>query len=139
MGIDVNVKIGDLVVQKDLAQSLREIASGGRAAFYEGRIAQQLIKGSEGWFSAEDLKSHTTRVLQPLSVKYRDLTIYGQPPPTQGMILMEELLINERFDITALIEMQSWVILSSSMLMSSRSCQRKTSTLAHHRFLWILR
>ena len=104
MGIDVNVKIGDLVVQKDLAQSLREIATGGRAAFYEGRIAQQLIKGSDGWFNAEDLKAHTTRVLDPLSVKYRNLTIYGQPPPTQGMILMEELLLNERFNVASLSE-----------------------------------
>jgi gamma-glutamyltranspeptidase/glutathione hydrolase len=104
MGIDVSLKIGDLVVQKNLAQSLREIASGGRAAFYEGRIAQQLIKGSEGWFNAEDLKAHTTRVLDPLSIKYRDLTIYGQPPPTQGMILMEELLLNERFDVASLSE-----------------------------------
>jgi gamma-glutamyltranspeptidase / glutathione hydrolase len=104
MGIDVNLKIGDLVVQKELAQSLREIAAGGRAAFYEGRIAQQLVAGSEGWFSAEDLKNHTTRVLAPLSVKYRDITVYGQPPPTQGMILMEELLINERFEIASLSE-----------------------------------
>ena len=104
MGIDVNVKIGDVVVQKNLAKSLREIATGGRAAFYEGRIAQQLIKGSDGWFNAKDLKAHTTRVLDPLSIKYRDLTIYGQPPPTQGMILMEELLLNERFDIAALSE-----------------------------------
>ena len=106
MGIDVTVKVGDLVVQKNLAQSLREIAAGGRAAFYEGRIAQQLIKGSDGWFSAEDLKAHTTRVLDPLSVKYRDITVYGQPPPTQGMILMEELLINERFDIASLSEVE---------------------------------
>jgi gamma-glutamyltranspeptidase/glutathione hydrolase len=104
MGVDVKVKVGDLVVQKDLAASLREIAEGGRAAFYEGRIAQQLIKGSEGWFNQEDLKNHTTRVLDPLSIKYRDITIYGQPPPTQGMILMEELLLNERFDIASLSE-----------------------------------
>jgi gamma-glutamyltranspeptidase / glutathione hydrolase len=104
MGIDVNLKIGDLVVQKELAQSLREIAAGGRAAFYEGRIAQQLVAGSEGWFGADDLKNHTTRVLAPLSVKYRDITVYGQPPPTQGMILMEELLINERFEIASLSE-----------------------------------
>ena len=104
MGIDVTVKIGDLIVQKDLARSLQEIATGGRSAFYEGRIAQQLIKGSQGWFSAEDLKAHTTRVLDPLSIKYRDYTIYGQPPPTQGMILMEELLINERFDVANLSE-----------------------------------
>jgi gamma-glutamyltranspeptidase / glutathione hydrolase len=104
LGVDVNAKIGDLIVQKYLAQSLREIATGGRGAFYEGRIAQQLVSGSNGWFSAEDLKAHTTRVLDPLSIKYRDLTIYGQPPPTQGMILMEELLINERFDLATMSE-----------------------------------
>ena len=104
LGVDVNAKIGDLIVQKNLAQSLREIAAGGRTAFYEGRIAQQLVSGSDGWFSDEDLKAHTTRVLDPLSIKYRDLTIYGQPPPTQGMILMEELLINERFDLATMSE-----------------------------------
>ena len=104
MGISVDTKIGDLVVQKDLARSLREIAEGGREAFYEGRIAKQLVAGSEGWFNAEDLKAHTTRVLDPLSIKYRDITIYGQPPPTQGMILMEELLLSERFDFGALSE-----------------------------------
>lgn len=104
MGIDVNVQIGDLIVQKDLARSLREIAQGGRSAFYEGRIAEELIKGSQGWFNSEDLKAHTTRVLDPLAIKYRDLTVYGQPPPTQGMILMEELLLNERFDLATLSE-----------------------------------
>jgi gamma-glutamyltranspeptidase/glutathione hydrolase len=104
MGINVDVKVGDLVVQKDLARSLRDIAQDGRAAFYEGRIAQQLINGSDGWFNEEDLKAHTTRVLAPLTVKYRDITVYGQPPPTQGMILMEELLLNERFDLASLSE-----------------------------------
>ena len=104
MGIDVNSKVGDLIVQKDLAKSLREIAIGGRDAFYEGNISKQLINGSGGWFSAQDLKSHSTRVMAPLSIKYRDITIYGQPPPTQGMILMEELLICERFDFSTMNE-----------------------------------
>jgi gamma-glutamyltranspeptidase/glutathione hydrolase len=104
MGISTDTNAGDIVVQKDLARSLREIADGGRDAFYAGRIADQLVRGSNGWFTAEDLKAHTTRVLDPLAIKYRDFTIYGQPPPTQGMILMEELLINERFDVGALSE-----------------------------------
>ena len=99
MGIAATVKVGDLVVQKDLANSLRLIATSGRAAFYEGEIAANLIAGSQDWFNAADLKNHKTGVLDPLSINYRDFTIYGQPPPTQGMILMEELLINERFDI----------------------------------------
>ena len=104
MGIDVTLKIGDLVVQKDLAGSLKEISVGGRAAFYEGRIADQLVSGSSGWVNKEDIKAHTTRVLDPLSIKYRDITIFGQPPPTQGMILMEELLICERFNFASLSE-----------------------------------
>jgi gamma-glutamyltranspeptidase / glutathione hydrolase len=104
MGIDLTLKIGDLVIQKDLARSLREISVNGRAAFYEGRIADQLVKGSDGWFNKDDIKAHTTRVLDPLSIKYRDITIYGQPPPTQGMILMEELLISERFDLESMSE-----------------------------------
>jgi gamma-glutamyltranspeptidase/glutathione hydrolase len=104
MGIDIRTKVGDVVVQKDLAKSLRLLAKLGRAAFYEGELAQKLIAGSEGWFDAADLKNHTTRVLDPLSVMYRDFTIYGQPPPTQGMILLEELLINERFDVAKLSE-----------------------------------
>ena len=104
MGIDVNLKVGDLVVQKDLAKSLRAIAVGGRAAFYEGEIARHLVDGSDGWFSSDDLKAHTTRVLEPLAIKYRDITIYGQPPPSQGMILLEELLLCERFDISAMSE-----------------------------------
>lgn len=104
MGIDADIKVGDLVVQKDLAKSLHAIATGGRAAFYEGEIAQQLINGSDGWFSTEDLRAHTTRVLDPLAIKYRDITVYGQPPPSQGMILLEELLLCERFDIAELNE-----------------------------------
>ena len=102
MGIDINSKVGDLIVQKDLATSLRAIALEGRAAFYNGEISQQLITASDGWFNAQDLESHSTRVLDPLSIKYRDFTIYGQPPPTQGMILMEELLLCERFNISSL-------------------------------------
>ena len=104
MGIDTNSKVGDLIVQKDLAASLRAIALEGRTAFYDGEISKRLIIASDGWFNAKDLKLHSTRVLEPLSIKYRDFTIYGQPPPTQGMILMEELLLCERFNISSMDE-----------------------------------
>ena len=104
MGIDIHCAVGDLIVQKNLAASLRAIAKGGRAAFYESEIARQLVDGSNGWFSAADLSAHKTRVEAPLSISYRNITIYGQPPPTQGMILMEELLLCERFALSQLNE-----------------------------------
>ena len=93
MGILTDINVGDIVIQKDLAQSLRSIATQGRSAFYIGCIAEKITAATGGWISASDLSSHQTRILEPLSVKYRDLNIYGQPPPSQGVILMEELLL----------------------------------------------
>lgn len=99
MGIRTPLERGDLITQPDLARSLRIIATEGRAGFYEGEIANHLVEGTAGWFNQDDLRNHKTRVLPPLSIKYRDHLIHGQPPPSQGMILMEELLIAEGFDL----------------------------------------
>ena len=104
LGFDTNLKIGDLVIQSDLADSLEAIAQDGRDAFYLGEIARKLVEASDGWFSLRDLAEHRTRVLPPLSVKYRDYLIHGQPPPSQGMILLEELLIAEGFDLAKMQE-----------------------------------
>ena len=40
--------VGDLLVQKDLAATLRDIASGGREAFYAGDIARSIVRKSDG-------------------------------------------------------------------------------------------
>ncbi|HEX7405247.1 MAG TPA: gamma-glutamyltransferase, partial [Candidatus Nanopelagicaceae bacterium] len=104
MGISTEVKVGDIVVQSDLAQSLRLIAAHGRAAFYEGEIAEKIIAATDGWFNAKDLSNHRTRVQPPISAKYRDLVIHGQPPPSQGMILIEELLIVQGYDLKNMSE-----------------------------------
>ena len=104
LGFPTNLRAGDLLIQPELAGSLEMIASDGRAAFYEGEIANSLIKSTDGWFNASDLARHRTRVIPPLKVSYRGLEVHGQPPPSQGMILMEELLLTEGFAIADLTE-----------------------------------
>lgn len=104
MGIDSNLAIGDLVVQKDLARTLRAIASSGRDAFYKGEIADLIVAGTNGWFNHEDLAKHQTRVSAPLTVDYRGYKVHGQPPPTQGMILMEELRLVADRDLEQMSE-----------------------------------
>lgn len=99
-----SLRPGQLLQQSELAHSLEAIASDGRDAFYQGEIAASLIRSSEGWFSASDLERHRTRRVSPLKVNYRGLDIHGQPPPSQGMILMEELLIAEGFELSSLDE-----------------------------------
>ena len=102
MGISDALVGGDVVVQQDLAWTLSQIAAHGRSAFYEGEIAAKIIAGTDGWFSNEDLKNHRTRILDPLSIKYRNLMVHGQPPPSQGMIFLEGLKLAEGFDLANL-------------------------------------
>jgi gamma-glutamyltranspeptidase/glutathione hydrolase len=104
MGISTELSVGDIVIQKDLAHSLTLIAEQGRDAFYQGEIAEKIIAATNGWFNADDLSTHKTRVTDPISAKYRDLTIYGQPPPSQGMVLIEELLLASGYDLKKMSE-----------------------------------
>jgi len=102
MGIQTNLSAGEIVIQKDLAWTLKQIATNGRAAFYEGEIAKKIVAGTNGWFSETDLANHKTRVLDPISIQYRDLVLHGQPPPSQGMIFLEGLKLAEGFDLAKL-------------------------------------
>ena len=104
MGISTELSVGDIVIQKDLAHSLTLIAEQGRDVFYQGEIAEKIIGATNGWFNADDLAAHKTRVTDPISAKYRDLTIYGQPPPSQGMVLIEELLLASGYDLKKMSE-----------------------------------
>lgn len=96
---------GERVVQPDLARTMAEVAHGGRAAFYEGPVAERIeafCKANGGLMGREDLAAHRTEVQEPLRVDYRGFTVHGQPPVSQGVILLEELNLVERF---ALAEM----------------------------------
>jgi gamma-glutamyltranspeptidase/glutathione hydrolase len=104
LGFPKNLTPGEILIQSDLATTLLAISEEGREAFYQGWIAEKLIESSHGWFSAEDLARHQTRVSKPLSITYRDFIIHGQPPPSQGMILLEELKLVERFNLAELSE-----------------------------------
>lgn len=102
LGIEADISVGDLVKQENLAWTLKQIAAYGREAFYQGEIARRIIAGTNGWISEADLNNHKTRVLDPLSVRYRDYLVHGQPPPSQGMIFLESLKIAEGFDLVNL-------------------------------------
>ncbi|MFM8751963.1 MAG: gamma-glutamyltransferase, partial [Actinomycetota bacterium] len=104
LDIPTNLKVGDIVTQRKLASTLSQISEKGRSAFYEGEVARALVESSDMWFSLQDLASHRTRVIRPLTVEYRNHFVHGQPPPSQGMILLEELRIAEQFNLSEMSE-----------------------------------
>ncbi|PST84541.1 gamma-glutamyltransferase [Pedobacter yulinensis] len=88
-------KEGDLLVQEDLAATLRHIAERGAAGFYEGPVAALIIEEMQrggGIISAADLKAYRAVWRQPVTGTYRGLKIITMPPPSSGGIALLQLL-----------------------------------------------
>lgn len=93
---------GQTLRQPDLAWTLRQIAQDGRDAFYRGEVARRLLAYSDthgGLFSAQDFAAHQTQISDPIRSTYRGYTVHGQPPVSQGHILLQELNLVEGFDL----------------------------------------
>src|SRR5690349_2321620 len=74
---------GEIFRNPNLARTFELVAGGGRSAFYEGEIAEAIVRVIEkagGCLSLEDLASHTSTWEEPISVLYRGLRVYECPP-----------------------------------------------------------
>lgn len=98
--------VGERMVFKDLAWSLKEIAEQGPKAFYEGAIAEKLVAEMEkygGLITLEDLKKYRVAVREPVRGTYRGYDIIGMPPPSSGGIhIIQMLNILEKYPLSYL-------------------------------------
>jgi len=95
---------GAMLQQTELAASLREITSGGADVFYRGALAERIASGIRslgGHLTADDLSAQRTDRPRPIEVSYRGLRVFGQPPVSQGHILLESLAIAEGLDLAS--------------------------------------
>jgi gamma-glutamyltranspeptidase/glutathione hydrolase len=93
---------GTIIVQPDLAWTLGEIAREGANAFYRGAVTDKMLaysRSAGGLFTAEDFASYQTQVGDPIKTSYRGYTVHGQPPVSQGHILLQMLNLVEGFDL----------------------------------------
>lgn len=92
---------GDRLVQADLAATLTAMAEQGPRGFYEGAVAQKLVKAigdAGGIMTTEDLKSYRAFVRAPVRGTYRGYDIVSMPQPSSGgVVLVETLNILEGF------------------------------------------
>jgi len=95
-------KLGEVFRNPDLAWSLRQIAQGGRDAFYRGEITGRLLALSArhgGSFTAKDFAEYSSEWVEPISTTYRGWTVYELPPNLQGIGALEMLNLMEQFDL----------------------------------------
>jgi gamma-glutamyltranspeptidase/glutathione hydrolase len=92
---------GDRLVQTDLAATLAAIAELGPRGFYEGPVAEKLVKAindAGGIMTLDDLKSYRPVIRAPARGSYRGYDIVSMPAPSSGgIVLLETLNILEGF------------------------------------------
>lgn len=94
-------KKGDILVQKELAQTLKLIQKQGQKAFYEGKNAQLLVsemKRGNGIITLEDLKNYKTKERKALEFDYKNHEIISMPLPSSGGILLAQMLKMSSFE-----------------------------------------
>ncbi len=93
---------GDMLVQKDLGDTLAAIARDGPAAFYNGAIADRIsaaVRAGGGAMTRQDLADYRPIERMPLRGSYRGHDVVSMPPSSSGgVILIEMLNILEGYD-----------------------------------------
>ena len=102
MNGDTTYVKGSMLIQKDLANTLKLIAAGGENVFYEGEIAQKIVADVQkhgGTLSMEALAEYQARDADLVEGSYRGFGLHGLYIPSYGAITIEMLQILENFDL----------------------------------------
>ena len=86
---------GETFIQKNLANTLKQISAGGPDAFYKGPIADALVDASSkngGILSKQDLADYTVAEAAPIKCNYRGYDLISTPPPSSGGTAVCEIL-----------------------------------------------
>ncbi len=94
---------GDILVQKDLAKTLRRIVKNGRAGFYDGETADLIVaemQAGGGVMTKDDLKNYKSVTRAAVTGKYRGYEIASMPPPSSGGVHIVQMLgVLEGYDL----------------------------------------
>ena len=94
---------GELWKNPDQARTLRLIGETNAKAFYEGELAEKILKYSmttDGFLCAKDLATVDPEWVEPLSVNYRGYDVWELPPNGQGITVLMALNILKGFEFT---------------------------------------
>lgn len=94
---------GDLHVQRELGEALRDISRRGPDVFYEGWIAEDIVatlQSMGGLHTRDDLAAFRPRYVTPISSSYRGFDLWECPPNGSGVIALAMASLLERCDIS---------------------------------------
>lgn len=98
-------QVGDYLIQKDLAQTLKLLSDQGSDVFYNGIIAQKIVQASQanqGILSLKDFQQYSITEQEPLRCNYRGYVVISAPPPGGGTTVCQMLNILEGYNLKKL-------------------------------------
>jgi gamma-glutamyltranspeptidase/glutathione hydrolase len=91
-----------LIVQPELAETLKVIAQEGAQGFYQGELASKIVASvvkHGGIWTMKDLASYKIVERTPITGQYRDMKIVSAAPPSSGGVAIIEMFnMLENFD-----------------------------------------
>lgn len=96
---------GEMFTNPALGRTFARIREGGRDAFYQGEIAQEIeafCAEAGCHLTAADLAAHTHEWVEPLGVEVEGYTLWQLPPNGQGLATLQLLGIASGFDLRAM-------------------------------------
>lgn len=114
---------GTVVTNNGYRDTLREIASQGATAFYNGEIAADIVDAianapaNPGLLSLDDLKNYEVIERDPVCIDYRSFEICGMGPPSSGALTIGQILkLVESYDLPSMgpDDPQSWRIIADA-------------------------
>lgn len=98
-------RAGQVFAAPKQAEALRRIAMEGRAGFYEGAVAEDMVtalRAQGGAHTLEDFAATACDYVDPISSGYGGLELCEHPPNGQGATAILLLNILKHFDIAAM-------------------------------------
>ena len=95
-------RAGEKMRDPRLAETLRRIAKHGRAGFYAGPVAEDIVghlKSLGGLHEMDDFAAAAGEYVEPVSTTYRDVGVFQMPPNNQGITALLMLNILGGFDL----------------------------------------
>lgn len=84
-----------IISRPDLAGTLEQIGSVGRAAFYEGPVAAAITAATSGLVTADDLAANTADWVDPVGAAVFGQQAWTVPPNSQGYLTIAAAMLLE--------------------------------------------
>jgi gamma-glutamyltranspeptidase / glutathione hydrolase len=101
----VPLGVGDRLVQKDLANSLRIIAEQGAGAVYSGELGEAMVSEVQqngGFLTMEDLRNNRAQWRETIGMNYRGYRVVTASPPVTSWNALVRLGVMSQFDPASL-------------------------------------